>query len=160
MRILALHGPNLNLLGQREVALYGTASLPEIDEALRRRARELDVALDILQSNHEGVLLDALHAARPLGDAPADGVLLNAGAFSHTSLALADAVRGIAPLPVVEVHLTNTASRDAPRRRSLLGAACWARVEGFGAGSYLLALEGLVAHLRAADTGPERVARA
>lgn len=146
--ILVLHGPNLSRLGRREPALYGTTTLAEIDRELRREARALGLTLRCLQSNHEGALLDALLAAADDGTA---GVLLNAGAYAHTSLALADAVRAVAPMPVVEVHLTNTAARDRP---ALVGAACLARVEGFGASSYRVALRALAEVLAGPGKGP------
>jgi 3-dehydroquinate dehydratase-2 len=152
MRVLVLHGPNLNLLGRREPHLYGDTTLDEIDAALRALAKELDVSISCKQSNHEGELIDRLH--RALDDA--DAVLLNAGAYAHTSLALADAVRAIAPVPVVEVHLTNTAARGDGRERAVVGAACRARVEGFGWRSYLVALRAVCEIVRhsPADSGP------
>jgi len=145
VRVLVLHGPNLNLLGTREPSLYGRASLSALDEQLSKLALTLGVTLDVAQSNHEGVLLDRLHAAAADGTA---GVILNAGAYAHTSLALADGVRAVAPLPVVEVHLTNTAGREAERQRALVGAACAGRIEGFGPLSYELALRALVEMLQ------------
>lgn len=146
--VLVLHGPNLSRLGRREPTLYGTMTLAEIDRELRGEARDLGLTLRCLQSNHEGALLDALLAAPDDGTA---GVLLNAGAYAHTSLALADGVRAVAPLPVVEVHLTNTAARDRP---ALVGAACTARVEGFGASSYRVALRALAEVLARPAKGP------
>ncbi len=113
----------------------------------------LGFQVECRQTNHEGVLIDALFAA---ADAGVAGVLLNAGAWAHTSLAIADAVRAIAPLPVVEVHLTNTAGRDTIRQHSLVGAACRARVEGFGAHSYVVALQGLALLLAAASTAEQQ----
>lgn len=139
MHILVLHGPNLNLLGRREPTLYGSATLADVGALLEGVAAELGCTVHCEQSNHEGVLIDLLHAALD----QADGVLLNAGAFAHTSLALADAVRSIAPLPVVEVHLTNCAQRGGERALSVVGAACVGRIEGFGARSYTLALRAL-----------------
>lgn len=135
--MLVLHGPSLCRLGTREPELYGSTTLAEIDRALRVEAGALGLRVRCCQSNHEGVLIDALLACADDGTA---GVLLNAGAYAHTSLALADAVRAVAPLPVVEVHLTNTAARE---RLPLVGAACLARVEGFGASSYLVGLRAL-----------------
>lgn len=146
--VLILHGPSLSHLGRREPHLYGTATLAEIDRALVKQGRALGVRVRCRQSNHEGVLIDALLAAVDGGTA---GVLLNAGALAHTSLALADAVRAIAPLPVIEVHLTNTASRDRP---PLVGAACLARVEGFGASSYRIGLAALAEVLAGPGKGP------
>ncbi len=142
--MLVLHGPNLARLGRREPALYGTTSLADVDSAVVALGASLGFAVTSLQSNHEGALIDALGVAADDGTA---GILLNAGALAHTSLALADAVRSIAPLPVVEVHLTNTVGRDAARHPAVVGAACVARVEGFGAVSYLLGLRGLHALL-------------
>jgi 3-dehydroquinate dehydratase II len=139
VRLLVLHGPSLNLLGRREPDLYGDKTLDEVDAALRALAGELGVEVACKQSNHEGELIDRLHRAA----SDHAGVLLNAGAYAHTSLAIADAVRAIAPLPVVEVHLTNTAARGGERLRCPVGAACRARVEGFGWRSYPLALRAL-----------------
>jgi 3-dehydroquinate dehydratase-2 len=146
MKLLVLHGPSLSALGTREPSVYGTQTLADVDAVIRQRARALSVEVDIAQSNHEGVLIDRILAA------PADGfagILLNAAAYAHTSLAIADAVRAIV-LPVVEVHLTNTAAREWVRQEALVGAACAGRVEGFGAQGYVLGLEGLVDRLRSA----------
>jgi len=140
VRVLVLHGPNLNLLGTREPSLYGTASLLELNDALVAVADELGLELSFAQSNLEGELVTWLQAA---GAGDADGVVLNAGGYAHTSLAIADAVRAIAPLPVVEVHLSNTAAREPERQRALVGAACAGRVEGMGALSYETALYAL-----------------
>ncbi len=140
MKVLVLHGPNLNLLGRREPALYGRRTLEEVDAELRALGRELGVSVSCKQSNHEGELIDRLHRALEEG---VQGVLLNAGAYAHTSLAVADAVRAVEPLPVIEVHLTNTAARGVERASSPVGAACAARVEGFGWRSYLVALRAL-----------------
>ncbi|MBM4280779.1 MAG: type II 3-dehydroquinate dehydratase [Deltaproteobacteria bacterium] len=148
-RVLVLHGPSLSHLGRREPSLYGTASLADVDDAVIAAGADCGVVVVCRQSNHEGTLIDWLLGAEGEGFG---GVLLNAGAYAHTSLALADAVRSIAPLPVVEVHLTNTAARDAERQRALVGAACRARVEGFGAASYVVALRGL-AGLLSVDAG-------
>lgn len=146
--VLVLHGPSLSRLGKREPALYGKTTLAEIDHGLEELGRSLGLRVRCLQSNHEGALIDALLVA---ADDGTGGVLLNAGAWAHTSLALADAVRAVAPLPVVEVHLTNTAARDRP---PLVGAACMARVEGFGASSYGVALRALAEVLAGAKKGP------
>ncbi|MBI1949103.1 MAG: type II 3-dehydroquinate dehydratase [Deltaproteobacteria bacterium] len=148
LRVLVLHGPSLSRLGRREPELYGTTTLAAIDRALRAQGKRDGLTVRCRQSNHEGVLIDSLLAA---ADDGTGGVLLNAGALAHTSLALADAVRAVAPLPVVEVHLTNTAARDRP---ALVGAACRARVEGFGAASYLVALRALAEVLAGPKKGP------
>lgn len=141
-RVLVLHGPNLNLLGAREPHVYGVTTLAEIDASLVDHGRALGVEVECFQSNHEGALIDALHAAR----GRCAGVLFNPGGYTHTSIALRDAVAAIG-LPVVEVHLSNTDAREDFRRRSYVAAVCLARVQGFGARGYLLALDGLVAHL-------------
>ncbi|MFW6330104.1 MAG: type II 3-dehydroquinate dehydratase [Gemmatimonadota bacterium] len=138
--ILVLHGPNLNLLGEREPDIYGHVTLEEVGRRLREAAP--DHTVTSRQSNHEGALIDAIHQAR----SAVDGVLINAGALSHTSYALRDAIRGVA-LPAVEVHLSNTASREAFRHASVLAPVCLGTVSGFGWRSYLLGLEGLLAHL-------------
>lgn len=143
MRIAVLNGPNLNLLGEREPELYGRATLAEIEAALRDRARSLGADLDWFQSNHEGELVDAIHRLR----GAVDGALVNAAAFTHTSLAVRDALLAV-QVPFVEVHLSNIFAREPERRRSLLADLAVGLVTGFGAESYRLALEGLVAHLQ------------
>jgi 3-dehydroquinate dehydratase II len=142
VRIAVLNGPNLNLLGSREPAIYGTTTLADIERRLQDVARELEVELSFAQHNGEGELIDAIHALR----GSASAVIINAGAYSHTSLALRDALSGIA-LPFVEVHLTNIFAREPERRRSMLAPAAKALVCGFGATGYELALRGLVAGL-------------
>jgi 3-dehydroquinate dehydratase-2 len=141
-RILVLHGPNLNALGTREPEIYGHATLEDIDRRLRALAAELGVEVECLQSNHEGVLIDALHQAR----GRSDGVLLNPGGLTHTSVALRDAVAATG-LPVIEVHVSNPQARESFRHTSTVSAAAAAVVQGFGADSYLLALRGLAARL-------------
>jgi 3-dehydroquinate dehydratase-2 len=138
-RILVLSGPNLQLLGTREPEIYGTTTLADIHRRLKARGAELGVAVDTFQSNHEGELLDRIGGAR----GKYAGMLVNAGALTHTSLALFDAVRAVA-IPCVEVHLSNPEAREAYRRESKMAAACVGKVAGFGADSYVLALEGLV----------------
>ena len=147
-RILVLHGPNLNALGTREPELYGSTSLPEVDRRLRDLGSQLGCEIESLQSNHEGVLIDALHGAR----ARSHGVLLNPGGLTHGSVALRDAVLA-SGLPVIEVHVTNPAARESFRRESLISGAALGVVQGFGAESYLLALRGLAGRLAGADRG-------
>lgn len=137
--ILVLHGPNLNLLGEREVDVYGRTDLEAINEALRRRAEARGVRIEILQSNHEGVLIDALHEARTW----AKGVIFNPGGYTHTSVALRDAVAAIR-IPVVEVHLSNVQAREPFRHRSLIAPVAWGQIAGFGALGYLLAFDALM----------------
>lgn len=141
-RILVLHGPNLGALGSREPHTYGHASLAQVDQALRVLAEELGCQVESLQSNHEGVLIDALYAA----SGRCHGVLLNPGGLTHGSVALRDAILAVA-LPVVEVHVTNPHAREAFRRNSMISAAALGVIEGFGVESYALALRGLVGHL-------------
>jgi 3-dehydroquinate dehydratase II len=138
--ILVLNGPNLNLLGVREPDVYGTQTLADIEAECRVRADQLGVGLEFRQSNHEGELIDWLHGART----GARAVLLNAGAYTHTSIALHDAIKSIA-VPVIEVHLSNPAAREAFRHVSHVATAAKAVVAGFGATGYILALEGAVA---------------
>jgi len=143
--ILVLSGPNLQLLGTREPAVYGKETLAAIHSRLGAIARDRGARVECRQSNHEGELCDWL------GHAPSerfDGILINAGAYTHTSLALYDAIRAI-NLPAVEVHLSNPEAREAYRRESKLAPACLGKVAGFGAGSYVLALRGLLDHLDA-----------
>jgi 3-dehydroquinate dehydratase, type II len=138
--VLVLNGPNLNFLGRREPQIYGHTTLTDVIDELRRRY-DGTLIIDHLQSNHEGVLIDRLQAA---ADEPnLLGVVLNAGAYTHTSVALRDAVSSIAPLPVVEVHLSNVQAREDFRHRSLISAVCRGVIAGFGTDSYRLAVEAL-----------------
>jgi 3-dehydroquinate dehydratase-2 len=144
MRVLLLNGPNLNLLGLREPGLYGADTLEAIEAELVRQAAGLGVALECFQSNHEGALVDRIHAAR----GHADGILINAGAFTHTSIALRDALLGVA-IPYVELHLSNVHARESFRHHSYLADKALGVICGFGSASYGLALQGLVQRLRA-----------
>lgn len=144
MRIAVLNGPNLNLLGTREPALYGSDTLADIESRLRAVAAELRVDLEFSQHNGEGALIDAIQALR----GRAAGALINAGGYSHTSLALRDAFAAVA-IPYVEVHLTNIYAREPERRHSVLAGGARAVICGFGALGYELALRGLVPLLAA-----------
>jgi len=135
MKVMVINGPNLNLLGQREPGVYGTRTLKQIEEDLGRLAQDTGVEVGFLQSNIEGELVDALQAA----GLESDGVILNAGAYTHTSVAVRDAVAGIR-VPVVEVHLSNPQAREEFRRVSLLSGVVAGSISGFGEQSYTLAL--------------------
>lgn len=141
--ILVLHGPNLNLLGTREPGIYGAVTLSAVNLMLEREAAQLKVRLTVLQSNHEGVLLDTIHEAQGLHQ----GILINAGAYTHTSVALRDAVSGVA-IPTVEVHLSNLYRREEFRHHSYLAPVAIGQISGFGADSYRLGLLALVAFLQ------------
>ena len=146
MRIAVLNGPNLNLLGTREPELYGHQTLEDVERRLRDVAKELRVDLEFSQQNGEGELVERVHAMR----GRVDGALVNAGAYTHTSLALRDAFAGIG-LPFVEVHITNIYAREPERRHSMLASAAVGVVCGLGVLGYELALRGLVARLSAND---------
>lgn len=138
MKILILHGPNLNLLGAREPEIYGAMTLDDINNKMIALGKELGAEIKTLQSNHEGALIDALHDARIW----ANGVVFNPGGYTHTSVALRDAISAIA-IPVIEVHLSNVYAREEFRRTSLVSAVCKGKVSGFGWRSYELGLRGL-----------------
>lgn len=146
-KLLVLHGPNLNLLGRREPGVYGTVTLDEINAALATDAAELGATVECLQSNHEGVLVDRIHDA--WGNS--DGVIINAGAYTHTSVAIRDAIAGV-QIPTVEVHLSNIYQREPFRHHSYLAPVVIGQISGFGAMSYRLGLRAIVAHLRLLNT--------
>lgn len=143
VQILVLDGPNLNLLGEREPDVYGTTTLAAIHQQLARRAAELGAVIDTFQSNHEGALIDRLHAARGVYH----GVIFNPGAFTHYSIALRDAVAACG-VPTIEVHLSNTQAREDFRHRSVIAPVAVGQIAGFGPLSYRLALEAVVALIR------------
>jgi len=143
MHLLLLNGPNLNLLGQREPGIYGSGTLASIEDGLRQEATAAGAVLECFQSNFEGALVERIHQA--IG--ASQGILINAGAFTHTSIALRDALLGVA-IPYVELHLSNTHAREPFRHRSYLADRAVGVVSGFGAMSYSLALQGLIHHLQ------------
>ncbi len=144
LSILVLNGPNLNMLGKREPDVYGSQSLESISEALSKIATSLKVELTFSQSNHEGALVDEIQAALSFHQ----GILINPGAYTHTSVAIRDAIAAVA-IPTVEVHLSNIHQREAFRHHSYIAPVAVGQISGFGADSYRLGLEGLVAYLRA-----------
>jgi 3-dehydroquinate dehydratase-2 len=141
-RILVIHGPNLNLLGTREPHIYGTTSLDEINDSLRTQGAVAGVEVEAVQSNHEGEIVDRIQKAK----GQFDGLLLNPGAYSHTSYAIRDALDAVG-LPAVEVHLTNVHRREEWRHKLVTAGACLGAVLGFGPRSYAVALEALIGHL-------------
>jgi 3-dehydroquinate dehydratase II len=144
MRIAVLNGPNLNLLGQREPEIYGHSSLAEIETMVRAAAAPMGVEIDWFQTNHEGEMVDAVQRLR----GHADGALINAAALTHSSLALRDALLAV-KIPFVELHLSNIFAREPERRHSIIGDLAIGMVTGFGAQSYVLALQALIGRLRA-----------
>jgi 3-dehydroquinate dehydratase II len=145
LSVLVLHGPNLNLLGLREPEIYGATTLTQIDSHLVELGKSLQVNVQALQSNHEGVLVDAIHGAC----GQYQGIVINAGAYTHTSIALRDAISAV-QIPTVEVHLSNIYQREQFRHHSYLAAVVVGQISGFGVSSYYLGLQALVTHLRAA----------
>ncbi len=145
LRIRVIHGPNLNLLGEREVQVYGRVTMSEINRALAGEAKTLDAKIQAVQSNHEGKIVDLIGRARK----GFDGILINPAAYTHTSVAIRDAILASTNLPAVEVHLSNITKREEFRHRSLTAPACMGQVTGFGKESYILGLRGLVHSLKA-----------
>ncbi|WP_299983336.1 type II 3-dehydroquinate dehydratase [uncultured Ruegeria sp.] len=147
-KILVLNGPNLNLLGKRQPEVYGSTTLKMIEDLCVAHGQTLDQTVTHFQTNHEGALIDAIHAARGVQD----GIVLNAGGYTHTSVALMDAISS-AEVPVIEVHLSNIHAREAFRHKSYIAAVAIGQICGFGAQSYVLALSALAAHLAERDAG-------
>lgn len=137
-RILVIHGPNLNLLGEREPGVYGTSGIDELNNNIIDRAKSLGMECEIFQSNHEGAIIDRLHSARMTFD----GVIINAGAYTHYSYAIRDAISAI-KIPVIEVHISNIDARDAFRANSVIAPVCKGSICGFGFMSYYLAVQAL-----------------
>lgn len=143
MKIYVLNGPNLNMLGVREPGIYGAQTLDSINENLKKLASELGAETEFIQSNHEGGVVDAIQKAMTDGD----GIIINAGAYTHYSIAIRDAIAGCM-LPCIEVHLSNVHAREEFRHKSVIAAKCVGVVAGFGADSYALAMRGLVNYIR------------
>ena len=141
-KILVMNGPNLNLLGTREPEIYGSLTLADIHERLRQRANEADLDIEFMQSNHEGVLVDAIQRARRT----VDYIILNAGAFTHYSIALRDTIAAV-EVPVIEVHLSNIHQREEFRHHSVIAPVVWGQVAGLGAESYMAALEAIICRM-------------
>lgn len=144
MKLLVIHGPNLNLLGKREPEVYGTRTLQELNNLLVAHGKDRGAKVSTFQSNHEGAIIDHLQLAHSEGY---DAVIINPGAYSHTSVAIHDAIRSI-DVPVVEVHISNIHAREDMRRQSLTAAACTGTIGGFGFDSYLLAIDAALAMLK------------
>jgi 3-dehydroquinate dehydratase II len=142
LSVLVLHGPNLNLLGLREPTIYGVSTLTEIDTRLVNLGRSLNASVDTFQSNHEGLLVDTIHATRDRYQ----GMVINAGAYTHTSIAIRDAISAV-QIPTVEVHLSNIYKREEFRHHSYLASVVIGQINGFGADSYYLGLQALIVHL-------------
>lgn len=144
MKILIIHGPNLNMLGKREPSIYGASTLPEINRILREESRKLGVKAEVFQSNSEGEIVSRIQDAMK----KSDGILINPGAYTHTSIAIRDAILS-AGLPVVEVHISNIYKREDFRQKSFISGVSVGVISGFGSDSYILGLNGLVNYLRA-----------
>ena len=148
INILVLHGPNLNLLGLREPEIYGSLTLEQIDKSLKQKGEQLQVSVDCLQSNHEGALVDAIHKAR----GKYQGIIINAGAYTHTSVAIRDAIAGV-QIPTVEVHLSNIYTREKFRHHSYIAPVAIGQISGFGVNSYLLGLQASIDYLNNLSLG-------
>ncbi len=144
MKILIIHGPNLNMLGKREPSIYGASTLPEINRILREESRKLGVKAEVFQSNSEGEIVSRIQDAMK----KSDGILINPGAYTHTSIAIRDAILS-AGLPAVEVHISNIYKREDFRQKSFISGVSVGVISGFGSDSYILGLNGLVNYLRA-----------
>jgi 3-dehydroquinate dehydratase II len=155
VKVLVLHGPNLNLLGEREPSVYGAMTLAEIDRRLQALARAEGASVDTFQSNHEGAIIDRLHASRVRYDA----IVINPGALTHYSFALRDAIASI-PLPVIEVHLSNVHARDAFRHTSVVSPVVKGQIAGFGVHSYLLGLRAALALVAQGESAQQPARRA
>lgn len=142
LKIVVVHGPNLNLLGKREQSIYGKNDLNKINLLLEKLAKELNISLETFQSNHEGSIIDKIHTAAN----DYDGILINPGGFTHTSIAIRDAITGTS-IPTVEVHLSNIYAREEFRQHSYIAPVCLGQISGFGVDSYLLGLKALVNYL-------------
>lgn len=141
--VLVLNGPNLNLLGQRQPDVYGSTTLADIEAMCMAHGEKTGLSVTCFQSNHEGALIDAIHEAKGVHD----GIVLNAGAYTHTSVALMDAIASV-ELPVIELHLSNIHAREAFRHKSYIASVALGQICGFGARSYILALDAMVGHLK------------
>jgi 3-dehydroquinate dehydratase-2 len=150
MKILCINGPNLNLLGSRETDIYGRTSLAEIEKLVRKRASELGVEVDFLQSNHEGEIVDRIGQC---AGQQVDAIVINPAAYTHTSIAIRDAIAAI-KIPTVEIHLSNIHAREAFREKSLVAPVCVGQISGFGPSSYVLGLEAAVAAAKAIAAAP------
>ena len=140
MRILIIHGPNMNLLGKRDKSIYGNDALEDINNMLHEKAKKLEIEIDIFQSNWEGAIIDKLHQVI---DSDIDGVIINPGAYTHYSIAIRDAIE-VLNIPVIEVHLSNIFGREDFRKQSVTAPVCIGQITGFGLNSYLLALDALI----------------
>lgn len=155
MRILIIHGPSLNLLGTREPDVYGHRTLPEIDDLLRAYGNERKIEIATCQTNHEGTIIDLIHASP---EQKVSAIVINPGAYTHTSMAIADAIRAV-PTPVVEVHLSNLFARGPERARSVTASACRGIVSGFGYESYLIGIDAAARLARPARASRKQAAK-